>query len=351
MGGLKGMNKGRGKGKAEGGEKGTVEGKYGRGKSQPEGRGKGKSEGGRGKGKSEGREKGKSEGKGNGKDKGPAPQRGPPPAPQRGPRPLKTQIDALQGLWEEVGRSKKRWLIKSYNATEVVSGGQMGRKFTVREGANGSVEWGTNGKYFLDRRFGVSMDTAVWRLGSPDGAEAFSWRCVEGSPLAGDEAGPSAGPAPVGRYIGPSSNSPGERRIDPGDGGAYTWQELRARYAGEYTKRESEAYWEACKVVKPPSEVQVERRIDPDDGNIYSWEEIASHYGSEFSQQEIRDYWDHCKVVSWTMPERRIDPADGIPYSWREMKAFYTNEYTLSATVSYWDACKVEEGYGPAPRS
>merc|ERR1719330_1937756 len=98
---------------------------------------------GRAKGKAEGREKGKVECTGKGK--------------AEGPRPQTVQIDALQGLWEEVGRSKKQWLIKGYTATEVTSGGQMGRRFTVRESVDGNVEWGTNGKYFLDRRFGVSM--------------------------------------------------------------------------------------------------------------------------------------------------------------------------------------------------
>jgi len=314
-----------------------------KGQSGTKGKNKGR---GRGKGKTklaepDGREKGKAKmARPYGRGKGNA----------EGPGPRTTQIDALQGLWAEAGRSKKQWLIKGYTATEVTSG-EMGRKFTVQEGTDGSVGWGTNGKYFLDRRFRFGMETAIWRLRSPDGTEAFSWRCVKMLPPSGEalplellEAGCRAGNAPVDGRAGPSF--PGERRTDPADGGAYTWQEMRARYAGEYTKRESEAYWEACKVVKPPEDVQVERRIDPDDGNIYTWEEVAAHYGSEFPLQEIREYWGHCKVVSWAMPQRRIDPADGMPYTWREMKAFYANEYTLSATVAYWDACKEEDPHG-----
>jgi len=282
----------------------------------------------KGKGKAEGRGRGKAESTGTGKGEGPWPQT--------------AQVDALQGLWEEVGRSNKQWLIKGHAATEVTSGGQMGRKFTVREDADGNVQWGTNGKYFLDRRFGFSMETAVWRLGSPDGTEAFSWRFVK-MPSSGGQTGCSAGHAPIEGHLGPSS--PGQLCTDPADAAAYTQQETRTHYAAESTQRESEVCWEACKVIKPPVDVQVERRIDPDDGNIYTWEEVAALYGSEFSLQDIRDYWDHCKVVSWTMPKRRIDPADGMPYSWREMKAHYANDYTLSATVAYWDACKEEEDY------
>jgi len=273
--------------------------------------------------------KGKNKGKGKGKAEGPWPQ--------------SAQIDALQGHWREVGGSKKQWLIKGCTVTALTSGGHMGRKFTVREGADGNVEWGTYGKYFLDQRFGFGMEIAVWRLRSPDGPEAFSWRIVK-MPPSDCQAGSSAGHAPAEGHLELSSLH--QRRIDPADGWAYTWPEMRARYAGEYTKQESETYWEACKVVKPPEEMQVERRVDPDNGNIYTWKEVAAHYGSEFLVQEIREYWDRCKVVTRAIPERHIDPADGMPYSWREMKAFYANDYTLPATVAYWDACKKEDAYG-----
>jgi len=210
----------------------------------------------------------------------------------------------------------------------------------VRETAEGSVEWGTYGKYFLDRQFEIGMDTAVWKHGSPDGTEAFSWRFVKTPPLSG-QAGCSASHAPAEGNRGLKSDW--ERRIDPADGKVYTLQEMRARYAGEYRQRESDSYWEACKMVKPPKDVQVESRIDPADGKIYTWEEVAAHYGSKYSLHQIRDYWDHCSIVSWAMPERRIDPSDCMPYSWMEMKAFYAHDYTISATVAYWDACKKED--------
>jgi len=38
-----------------------------------------------------------------------------------------------------------------------------------------------------------------------------------------------------------------EKRIDPDDKTAYTWEELAAYYKGKYKKKEVEAYWEECK--------------------------------------------------------------------------------------------------------
>ncbi|CAJ1349297.1 unnamed protein product [Effrenium voratum] len=39
-----------------------------------------------------------------------------------------------------------------------------------------------------------------------------------------------------------------ERRIDPEDGVAYTWEEFSAYYSGKYKKKAVEAYWEECEV-------------------------------------------------------------------------------------------------------
>ncbi|CAJ1349299.1 unnamed protein product [Effrenium voratum] len=39
-----------------------------------------------------------------------------------------------------------------------------------------------------------------------------------------------------------------ERRIDPEDGAAYTWEEFSAYYSGKYKKKAVEAYWEECEV-------------------------------------------------------------------------------------------------------
>jgi malate dehydrogenase len=41
-----------------------------------------------------------------------------------------------------------------------------------------------------------------------------------------------------------------DRRVDPDDGAAYTWEEFSAFYKGTYKKKEVEAYWETCKPAK-----------------------------------------------------------------------------------------------------
>jgi len=41
-----------------------------------------------------------------------------------------------------------------------------------------------------------------------------------------------------------------EKRVDPDDGTAYTFDELSVFYKGKYKKKEVEAYWETCKPVK-----------------------------------------------------------------------------------------------------
>jgi malate dehydrogenase len=43
---------------------------------------------------------------------------------------------------------------------------------------------------------------------------------------------------------------PVERRIDPTDGSAYTWEEFSEFYTGQYKKKEIAAYWEECTVLK-----------------------------------------------------------------------------------------------------
>jgi len=41
-----------------------------------------------------------------------------------------------------------------------------------------------------------------------------------------------------------------EKRIDPEDGAAYTWEEVSAHYKGKYKKKEVEAFWETLKPAK-----------------------------------------------------------------------------------------------------
>jgi len=41
-----------------------------------------------------------------------------------------------------------------------------------------------------------------------------------------------------------------EKRVDPDDGSAYTWDEFSTYYKGKYKKKAIEEYWETCKLVK-----------------------------------------------------------------------------------------------------
>eukprot|EP00406_Dinophysis_acuminata_P080709 CAMPEP_0179265970 /NCGR_PEP_ID=MMETSP0797-20121207/29175_1 /TAXON_ID=47934 /ORGANISM="Dinophysis acuminata, Strain DAEP01" /LENGTH=62 /DNA_ID=CAMNT_0020974189 /DNA_START=71 /DNA_END=256 /DNA_ORIENTATION=+ len=41
-----------------------------------------------------------------------------------------------------------------------------------------------------------------------------------------------------------------EKRVDPDDGVAYTWEEFSEYYKGTYKKKALESYWEGCEVVK-----------------------------------------------------------------------------------------------------
>jgi len=41
-----------------------------------------------------------------------------------------------------------------------------------------------------------------------------------------------------------------EKRVDPDDGSAYTWEEFSEYYRGKYKKKEVENYWETCEVLK-----------------------------------------------------------------------------------------------------
>lgn len=45
------------------------------------------------------------------------------------------------------------------------------------------------------------------------------------------------------------SRTMAEKRIDPDDGAAYTWEELSAYYKGKYSKKDIKAYWEDCNPV------------------------------------------------------------------------------------------------------
>lgn len=104
-----------------------------------------------------------------------------------------------------------------------------------------------------------------------------------------------------------------ERRVDPDDNKAYTWDELRQRYLGMFSDVELKEYWEKdCKPARPaagaPKRHDVperaprkaaERRRDPDDGHGYSFDELLKKYRAAFSLAEIEEYWlEECQPCS-----------------------------------------------------
>lgn len=104
-----------------------------------------------------------------------------------------------------------------------------------------------------------------------------------------------------------------ERRVDPDDNKAYTWEELRQRYLGMFSDVELTEYWDKdCKPTRPvagaPKRHDVperaprkaaERRRDPDDGHGYSFDELLKKYRAAFSLAEIEEYWlEECQPCS-----------------------------------------------------
>lgn len=58
---------------------------------------------------------------------------------------------------------------------------------------------------------------------------------------------------------------PAERRIDPLDGSAYTYDESVAFYTGEYKKKAIEAYWNDMKVLKSPAKSKAKAKVKASD--------------------------------------------------------------------------------------
>jgi len=54
-----------------------------------------------------------------------------------------------------------------------------------------------------------------------------------------------------------------EKRVDPEDGIAYTWDELSQFYKGKYKKKEVEAYWETCKPAMRAKKAKAKAEAEP----------------------------------------------------------------------------------------
>ena len=62
------------------------------------------------------------------------------------------------------------------------------------------------------------------------------------------------------KVVGFVGASPQEKRVDPADGVAYTWEDFSTYYKAEYEKAEIAEYWETCKPAKGPSKTADFRR-------------------------------------------------------------------------------------------
>lgn len=97
-----------------------------------------------------------------------------------------------------------------------------------------------------------------------------------------------------------------ERRVDPADGAAYTFEELSAFYTGTYTKAAINAYWDACKPAKgaqPKAKAKVEAKEPKEAKPKVELRKPAS-------EEEVIKRVSDCKVI----PVVKIDElAQAVP--------------------------------------
>jgi len=98
-----------------------------------------------------------------------------------------------------------------------------------------------------------------------------------------------------------------DKRVDPLDEQAYTFDEVRRKYEGEFNAAEVKDYWingmtplvgkggAGTVYAEPSSHDRTrdanERRVDPDDGRVFTFDEFRRDKQSEFSMDEITAYW------------------------------------------------------------
>lgn len=89
-------------------------------------------------------------------------------------------------------------------------------------------------------------------------------------------------------------------RMDPEDGRVYAFLEFMARAVAEgYSQQEAVDYWDLeCKPVEAKRSTSAmvarpgERRVDPEDSEACTFDELEAKMANEFSFAEIREYWD-----------------------------------------------------------
>jgi len=103
-----------------------------------------------------------------------------------------------------------------------------------------------------------------------------------------------------------------EKRVDPHDGIAYTWQEFEHYYRLQNNKAwVIKAHWEKMKMA---ASVTRKKRIDPFDGKAYSWDEFFAYYVEDFKQHELEAMWAKMKPGQAGMAKGRMAEDPSPPY-------------------------------------
>ena len=55
-------------------------------------------------------------------------------------------------------------------------------------------------------------------------------------------------------------------------------------------------------------EAMADRRVDPDDGAAYTWEEFSTYYKGKYKKKAVEEYWGECKPVKFVP---RTPPLQG----------------------------------------
>ena len=166
-----------------------------------------------------------------------------------------------------------------------------------------------------------------------------------------------------------------QKRIDPSDKNAYSWEEFQLHYLAQGQTMQCLKEWWANMALAPNKAVaqegaddcwwlnenarrkerrahkMLQKRIDPSDQNTYTWEEFRVHYQTQgLTMRCLKEWWANMALTpneaeadelrrdqggALSKPERRVD-TDGKAYTWRELRACLSPEFTKKATEHYW---------------
>lgn len=273
---------------------------------------------------------------------------------------LPKRLKALQGLWVESTTNKgrgKTWLIEGENAMQQVADGKRGKKYTLTKGENGDVLWG-KGTFVLASSFKSGNAVADWM--GEGGEVGFSWKRLDsgsGSAEVKDKDEKRVDPTDGKAYTLKElqnyySTMFGTAKIEA----TSYWLTCKATGKAE-PKAKSKAKAKAKS--KAASEAGTEQRIDPTDGQAYTFADMKSFYSETWTKKAMDEYFSDCKVqvepkakakakakskaaaeVADSGEEKRKDPTDGKAYTWEELRQHYSATYTKKGFAEFWEGCK-----------